>query len=167
MKRILKLTVVSLLLVSFLIPYTAFAETNDDDAEWQELGISEEEFYSILANNMDNSVSAYSSDLIAGYILSCGNQNGRLAVAGITRGKTGVIRCGIIDITIQRRKSGSSSWSYYTTLDDVYRDTSVCNLYEAFVVPGKYEYRAICTHYAKKNILSTQTIKNTSNVIAF
>lgn len=81
MKKVLKLAIVSLLLFSFIIPYTAFAETDGSDTEWQDIGVSQEEFYSILANNMDNSISVYTTGLITGYVISCGNENGKLAVA--------------------------------------------------------------------------------------
>lgn len=167
MKKVLKLAIVSLLLFSFIIPYTAFAETDGSDTEWQNIGVSQEEFYSILANNMDNSISVYTTGLITGYVISCGNENGKLAVAGITRGRTDVVKCGFMDITIQRRRHGSSSWGDYTTLNDVFNDSFVCNLYESFVVGGLYEYRAYCTHYAKKNALSTEKKKSYSNVVRF
>ena len=83
---------------------------------------------------MDNSISVYTTGLITGYVISCGNENGKLAVSGITRGRTDVVKCGFMDITIQRRRHGSSSWVDYTTLNDVFNDSFVCNLYESFVV---------------------------------
>ncbi|MBQ6018626.1 MAG: hypothetical protein IJL26_00470 [Clostridia bacterium] len=38
---------------------------------------------------------------------------------------------------------------------------------KSLTVTSGYQYRVTCTHYAKKSLLSTQKINNTSNTVTF
>ncbi len=165
MKRILKLTVVSLLLVSFLIPYTAFAATND--AEWQDIGISEEEFYALLSENADDAITAYTSGLISTYTISMAKDGNKLTILGYTRGRTDVIKCGFTQVIVQQRKDSSSKWNDYLTYKDLYADTFAYNLFREIFVPKGYQYRVTCIHYAKKNNISTEHISNYTKVYQY
>ncbi|MDE6751557.1 MAG: hypothetical protein K2J59_02135 [Eubacterium sp.] len=168
MKRVLKLSIVSLLLFSFIIPYTAFAETSEVDAQRQGIvEISEEEFYSMLPDNFDSGISTYASGLISSYIISIGQDGNKLTILGITRGVVDVKKCGFTKVTLQQRKNSSSSWTDYKTYKDLYKEQSIYNLCIELFVPKEYQYRVICTHYAKKNAFSTEKIDNSTKVYQF
>ncbi|MDE6412405.1 MAG: hypothetical protein K2K42_00700 [Eubacterium sp.] len=167
MKRILKLMVISILLFSFLIPYTAFAETDQCQTEWQDIELTEEEFNALLANNPNNAVTAYTTGLITRYAISATKSGSNLIVTGVTNGTVDVVKCGFTKVTIQRRKNSSSSWSNYKSYSDIYKDSFVCNLSKTLAVDKGYQYRITCTHYAKKSLFSTEKIDNTSNTVTF
>ena len=164
MKKTLKLIVVSLLLLSFLIPYTAFAETGETDAEWQDIELTEEEFNAYLADNPNNAVSTYAVGLIDGYLISASKSGSNLNVIGITRGITDVVKCGFTKVTIQFRLNSSAPWSTYKTYTDLYADTFAYSLSKTIAVRAG-QYRVTCTHYAKKSLFSTEKIDNTSNTV--
>ena len=161
MKKILKLIVISLLLVSFLIPYTAFAET---DAEWQDIELTEEEFNAYLADNPNNAISTYTVGLIDGYMISASKSGKNLIVTGITRGITDVKKCGFTKVTIQVRFNSTAPWSTYKSYTDLYND-SILYILEKTIVAPTGQYRVTCTHYAKKSLFSTEKINNTSNTV--
>lgn len=167
MKKILKLAVISLLLFSFFVPYTAFAEVSGTDAEWQDIELTEEEFDALLANNPNNSISAYTSGLITTYMISATKSNKNLIITGRTSGTSEVTKCGFTKVTIQQRKNSSSSWSEYQSYSSLYSDSRIYSISKTLTVPSGYQYRVTCTHYAKKNIFSTESINNTSNIVTF
>ena len=164
MKKLLKLIVISLLLFSFLVPYTAFAETGEIDAEWQDIELTEEERNAYLANNPNNAVSTYATGLISSYLISASKSGSNLIITGITRGATGVKRCGFTKVTIEVRYNSTAPWSTYKTYTDLY-DDSVIYILDKSIAVRSGQYRVTCTHYAKKNILSTEKINNTSNTV--
>ena len=53
----------------------------------------------------------------------------------------------------------------YKTYDDLYTDGHTYILSKSIAVASGYQYRVTCTHYAKKNLFSTQKINNVSNVV--
>ncbi len=168
MKKFFKLMITSLLLFSFLIPYTAFAEVSGTNPEWHDIELSEEEFNAILENNPDDGITPYTSGLITLYriaISKSGTNN--LVIAGKTSCTSEVVKCGFSTITIQRRANSSSSWVKYKSCETEYNNSSICNLSRSYTVDKGYQYRVVCTHYAKKNLLSTEKINNTSNIITF
>ena len=167
MKKFLKVLVISLVLFSFLIPYTAFAETNENQPKWQDIELSEEEFNSLLANNPDNAISTYTTGLITTYAISATKSGSNLIVSGRTVGSTEVVKCGFTKVTIQQRKNSSGSWSNYQSYSSLYADRGIYNLSKTLAVPSGYQYRVTCTHYAKKSLFSTEKIDNTSNTVTF
>ena len=164
MKKILKLLVICLLLFSYLIPYTAFAETGETDVEWQDIELSEEEFNSLLANNPDNGISTYTTGLITMYRISASKSGNNLIVGGKTNCTADVVKCGFSKVTIQVRLNSTAPWSTYKTYTDLYVDSRVYNLSKTIAVSSG-QYRVTCTHYAKKSLLSTEKINNTSNIV--
>lgn len=167
MKKLFKIMVISLLLFTFLVPYTAFAEIGGTDTEWQDIALSEEEFNAILKNNPNNDITPYTSGLIKTYSISIGKSGSNLIIAGKTNCSYEVTKCGFTKVTIQQRKNSSSSWSEYKSYTDLYNNTSIYNLSKTIAVPSGYQYRVTCKHYAKKNIFSTESISNTSNTVTF
>lgn len=166
MKKVLKLSIVSLLLFTFLVPYTAFAKADETNLEWQDIELSEEEFNAILENNPANDIAPYTSGLITLYRIAISKSgNSSLVIAGQTNCSTGVVKSGFTIVTIQQRKNSSSSWSNCETYKDIYSESRVCNLSKTVPVTSGYQYRVTCTHYAKKNFLSTEKINNISNIV--
>lgn len=108
------------------------------------------------------------SGLIFQFYLSVNKiDNTTLCISGLTDCDAVVVKCGFKNLKVQRRANSSSSWSDYYDFGNLYRDTFGYYLSRDLTVEPGYQYRATCKHYAKKNILSTQTISNTSNIVTF
>lgn len=105
------------------------------------------------------------TSLIHSYSLYLTKTGNTLNITGQTYCSTEVIRCGFKNLKIQRRKTSDDSWEDYYEYGNVYADTIAANLDTTLLVASGYQYRISCKHYAKKNILSVQTIANTSNIV--
>lgn len=105
------------------------------------------------------------SGLITSYGLSLEKSGTTLKIYGQTYGSTGVVKCGFKNLIIQRRASSSDSWSEYHDFGNVYADATAANLSTTLSVASGYQYRISCKHYAKKSLLVTQSISNTSNIV--
>lgn len=105
------------------------------------------------------------SGLIYSYALNLSKNGTTLHITGLTNCTTEVVKCGFKNLTIQRRKSSSDSWSDYYEYGDVYIESTGANLNTTLVVASGYQYRISCKHYAKKSLLVTQTIANTSGIV--
>lgn len=103
--------------------------------------------------------------LIYAYRLTLSQNGTTLNIGGQTSCSIEVVKCGFKDLVIQRRKNSSDSWSDYYDYGNVYVETNSANLSTTLVVESGYQYRISCKHYAKKNLLSIQTISNTSNIV--
>lgn len=165
MKKFFMSAVIFILLLSFLLPTVAFAADGGQPEEWQDITLTEQEMDDILALNPDNGISTYASDLITMYHIAIAKSGNNLIVAGKTYAIPEVKKCGFKEVVIQRRKTSSNSWSTYTKYTDLYIDVSSYTLSKTIAVPSGYQYRVTCIHYAKKSLLSTQKINNTSNIV--
>lgn len=105
------------------------------------------------------------ASLIHAYGLDLTKNGNTLHITGQTYGSTEVVKCGFKDLTIQRRKTSDDSWKDYYEYGNVYVDSVLANLNTTLVVESGYQYRISCKHYAKKNLLSVQTIANTSGIV--
>lgn len=88
-----------------------------------------------------------------------------MGIDGLTRGTLSVVKSGMIDIVIQRRASSSAAWGDYLDLDDYLVDAGVADYGRDIALPSNYQYRVYWKHYAKKNLLSTEKIKNYSKAV--
>lgn len=167
MKRIISLTISICFMFSLFVSNTAFASAEEEVYEWQDISLSEEEFNEILSQNPNNDTRPYATGLINGYYIGVSKDGNTLIVAGKTIGTTGVIKCGFSKVTIQRRKTGSTEWSDYIPYTDLYNDFNLYNLSKSCLVTPGFQFRVVCTHYAKKNILSVEKIDNVSNIVTF
>lgn len=113
----------------------------------------------------DQEYESRATGLIHIYSLSLAKTGTTLYIGGQTIAASGVVKCGFKDLMIQRRKSSSDSWADYYEYGNVYRDAIAANLETTLVVASGYQYRISCKHYAKKSLLVTQTISNTSNIV--
>ena len=103
--------------------------------------------------------------LIGSYGLSLTKTGTTLYLRGQTYGSPDVVTCGFKNLTVERRKTSDDSWKDYYEFGNVYVDAVAANLETTLVVESGYQYRISCKHYAKKNLLSVQTIANTSGIV--
>lgn len=107
---------------------------------------------------------------VTGLILSYGIQlsvNGTtLKILAETNCVSNVVKSGFKNCVVQRKKVTSATWSDYYDYGDLYADTYSAILNTTLAVESGYQYRISCKHYAKKNLLLTQSISNTSNVVS-
>lgn len=165
MKKLFMSAVIFILLLSFLLPTVAFAADGSQPEEWQDITLTEQEMEDILALNPDNGVSAYASNLITIYNIAISKKGNTLMIVGKTYGISEVKKSGFKEVVIQQRKTSSDSWSTYTKYTDLYLDSTSYVISKSLTVPSGYQYRVTCIHYAKKSLLSTQKINNTSNIV--
>ena len=108
------------------------------------------------------------SGLILHFSLSATKENSTtLAIDGSTVCDPVVVKCGFKGLKVQRRANSSSSWSDFYDYGNVYRDSWSYVIDRELPVDPGYQYRVVCKHYAKVNLLNTQTISNTSNIVTF
>lgn len=165
MKKFFMSAVVFTLLISLLLPTVVFAADDSQPEEWQDISLSEEEIEDILALNPNNDISTRASNLILSYNIAISKSGNSLLIVGTTVGNSDVKKCGFKEIVIQQRKTINDSWSTYTKYTDLYLDTFGYTITKSITVPSGYQYRVTCVHYAKKSLLSTQKISNTSNIV--
>ena len=116
----------------------------------------------------DSSDEIQASGLIYHYNLAASKKDSTtLKIEGTTSCDPVVVKCGFKNLKVQRRANSSSSWSDYYDYGNVYQDGDYAILSRHLPVDPGYQYRVTCKHYAKKNILNTQTISNTSNIVTF
>jgi len=116
-----------------------------------------------LKTTDENGVRA--TGLIASYNLSLSKSGTTLHLTGHTTCSPDVVKCGFKNLVVERRKSSSYSWSEYYDYGNVYIETFGASLDTSLSVASGYQYRISCKHYAKKSLLVTQTISNTSGIV--
>ena len=104
------------------------------------------------------------SGLIASYSITLSKNGSTLKLVANTSCVTGVTKCGLKELVIQKR-STTSAWEDYIVFTDLYSNSYTHSYSNSYNVPSSYQYRATCKHYAKKSLLNTQTIDNTSNIV--
>lgn len=155
------------IVLSFLFIFqTSFTALANDEADWVDAYFTQEEFEEILSQNVNNQATTFASGLIYGYAIGLSGSGTNLYVAGKTTCDPDVVKCGFTVVTIKRRTSSTASWTTYKTYEDLYISNCAYTLAKTISVPTGYQYRVYCTHYAKKNLFSTEKINNTSNIIA-
>ncbi len=108
------------------------------------------------------------SGLIYHYNLAASKKDSTtMIIEGSTVCDPVVVKCGFKNLKVQRRANSSSSWSDFYDYGNVYFDTNAAAIARDLPVDPGYQYRVTCKHYAKKNILNTQSISNTSNIVTF
>lgn len=167
MKKLFSTVIATLLFVALLIPNMTSFAVDDASAEWQDITLTQEELDEIFSNNSMNNVIPHATGLINMYNIAISKSGNTLYIAGKTIGSAEVIKAGFTEVIVQQKLPTTSKWSTYQKYTDLYFDTSSYTLTKSLVVPSGYQYRVICTHYAKKSLLSTQKIDNTSNVLIF
>ena len=126
---------------------------------------SVEKLSSGTETSLSQEANTRATGLIYSYSLNLSKTGTTLYISGTTVGTLDAVRTGFKNLEIERRKTTSDSWKTYYDYGNVYRDSGGANLNTTLVVEAGYQYRISCKHYAKKNILSVQTISNTSNIV--
>ena len=164
MRRVLKSISLILLSLIMIIPSITVFAAEEEVPECQDITMSDEEIDEFLAPYMVDNTMSRASGLITAYGMGIQKSGTSLKIVGKTACASGVTKCGIIDIVIQRRLRSTDSWTKYTSVEDKYNSSTGCVLTTSITVPSGYQYRITCTHYAKK-ILSTEKITNISNIV--
>ncbi len=165
MKKRIKLLFLVCLSLIMLIPTNAYAHDNSIP-EWEDANISQEEFDRILAPYEKSNEKARTAGLITRYAIGLEKSGSQLSIVGKTICAPGVVKSGFTEIVIQRRKAINDSFSTYDTYYDLYSNSTSYAISKKITPTPGYQYRVTCTHYAKKSLLSTEKIKNTSNIIS-
>lgn len=168
MKKFFKTALIVALCLVSAFPFNSFA-VDGEKVQWYDINLTDSKIQRILDLNPQNNSSTRASDLILYFnvgIAKSENGTNLNLVAKITC-ETDVVKCGFKKIVVQRRATTSSAWSTCFTFEDLYDDCPDYLIARQIAVTGGYQYRAVCTFYAKKNILSTQKIELASNIVTF
>lgn len=162
MKKILSIILSVVIVLTCLVPSTAFADNSPEDNVFY----TQEEF-----ELFEHTYATYSSTRATGLItdknLGIGKNGTNLIISGYTQGKSVVKKCGFTKVVIQRKKSSSTSWSNYKTYEDLYSESNYYQLSKSVVVASGYQYRVTAIHYAKQSLFSTQKIEATTSYLQF
>lgn len=168
MKKFFRTALVVVLCLVSAFPFNSFA-ANEGKVQWYGIDLTENEIQRILDLNPQSNASSKATGLIIFYNVGIDKSSTGTTlklVAKITC-DIDVVKCGFKKIVIQRRVTTSSAWTNYLTYEDLYDDGFAYTIARQISVTTGYQYRAVCTFYAKKNILSTQKIELDSNVMTF
>lgn len=166
MKKFFKTALIVALCLITVLPINSFA-ADSEKVQWYGIDLSENEIQRILDLNPQNNTATRASDLILLYNVGIDKDGTNLNLVAKLMCDLDVVKCGFKKIVIQRRATTSSAWSNYLIYEDLYFDGSDYTIARRISVSTGYQYRAVCTFYAKKNILSTQKIELDSNVMTF
>lgn len=166
MKKLLKTVLVVLLCITSAFSFNSFA-AEGEKVQWYDIDITDGEMQEILDLNPQNNASTRASDLILTYNAGINREGSTLYLVAKMVCDVDVVKCGFKKIVIQRRATASSSWSNYVTYEDLYNDNSAHLISRAISITSGYQYQAVCTFYAKKNILVTQKIVLDSNIVTY
>ncbi len=151
MKSFLKKAVCVVFAVLMLLPANICAMAND--------------VYAPETVEVQNEDMARISGLIATYYIGISASGTNLKIGAKIACKPEVVKCGFKEIMVQRRKSSLDSWADYFSYKEIYADRSTNDYTNTVPVSSGYQYRVNCKFYAKKNLLSTQTISANSNTV--
>ena len=119
-----------------------------------------------ISENENKSAETRVSGLIYSYGIELSVVSGTtLKIRAETNCNAEVVKCGFKNFVVQRKKTTNTIWSDYYDYGDLYSDAYAASVNTTLTVASGYQYRISCKHYAKKSLLLTQSISNTSNVV--
>lgn len=160
MKKAITVLMCMILLFSSLV-FNAGAENNEEFTPY----VIDFVVTTDLSNAENVDAETRATGLIHSYYLSLSKSGTTLILSGETVGTSEVVRTGFKNLVVERRKTSSDSWKEYYDYGNIYYDTILTNLSTTLAVESGYQYRISCKHYAKKSLLVTQTVSNTSNIV--
>lgn len=168
MKKFFKTALIVALCMITAFPFNSFA-VDGEKVQWYDIDLTENEIQRILDLNPQNNTSTRATDLILAYNVGIDKSSTgtKLNLVAKLTCDIDVVKCGFKKIVIQRRTNANVAWSTYLTYEDLYYDDFAYTIARQIAVSGGYQYRAVCTFYAKKNILSTQKIELASNIVTY
>lgn len=161
MKRFFSLVLFAVLLLSCCVFQTSAVE--DDGFVPRVVDFS---LTAPIIETANDSAGSRATGLIMMYALDLSATGNTLTIRAETYCNAVVVKSGFKDFVVQRKKATDSKWSDYYDYGDLYIDTYAASINTTLVVESGYQYRLSCKHYAKKSLLVTQNISNTSNVVA-
>lgn len=114
----------------------------------------------------DETSESRATGLITSYKLGIALNGTTLTIRAETSCIPDVVKCGFKNFVVERKKASSSTWSEYHDYGDLYNETFAASITTTLSVVSGYQYRVTCKHYAKKSLLVTQSVSNTSNIVA-
>lgn len=157
----MKKVLLFLLCICLMLSSVGLASAEDYGALNGELEI-------VNAENSSSSSGTRATGLIRSYSLHIEREGSTLLkIYGLTSCDLSVVRCGFKGLKVQRRLNSSSSWTTYHDYGNDYIDSDYYAIGFGLNVEPGYQYRLVCKHYAKKNILSIETISNQTGYVAF
>ena len=166
MKKLFNTALIVALCMITAFPFNSFA-VDGEKVQWYDIDLAENEIQQILDLNPQKNASTRASDLILLYNVGIDKDGTNLNLVAKLTCDLDVVKCGFKKILIQRRTNANVAWSTCFTFEDLYDDGFAYTIARRIAVTTGYQYRAVCTFYAKKNILSTQKIELTSNVVTY
>ncbi|MBQ8029422.1 MAG: hypothetical protein IJ262_08475 [Clostridia bacterium] len=118
-----------------------------------------------LYEDENQSAETRASGLILSYGIRLSVTGTTLKILAETICNPEIVKSGFKNFVVQRKKSSSSTWSDYYDYGNLYSESYAATVNTTLAVASGYEYRVTCKHYAKKNLFSTQSISNVSDVV--
>lgn len=141
---------------------SAFASVDSEPAS-NDYYISDEDFEKLEHVDAEsNMISTYSTGLITGKTLSLAKNGSNLIIKGTTKSLEAK-KCGFTYIKLQQYKNGS--WVDYKVFDDIYTETTYCNVTKSVAGAKGYKYRVVAEHYARKSIFTREKIANQTSAL--
>lgn len=165
MKKTLKNFLIIVLALLMIFPSTAYAAEDEAFKEWQDVTFTQEEIDEMTSLNSESQIMPLTSGLILTNSVSVTVKSGKLGIYAVTSCSSDVVKCGYKELIIQQRKKGAVAYGDYYAYTKLYKDGSSYVLSKTQTVPSGYEYRVVCTHYAKKNIFSTEKKVSCSSTV--
>lgn len=160
MKRLISLLLCAVLLFSCCAFQTSAVNDENFVPYVVDFSLTSPNFES--ANNFEES---RASGLILSYGLGLSVSGKTLTISAETYCIASVVKSGFKNLVVQRKLTTSSTWSDYYDYGDLYNDNYIALLTTKLAVSSGYQYRVTCKHYAKKSLLVTENITNTSNIV--
>ncbi len=165
MKKTLKRFLLIALAVVMLLPSSAYAAEEEAFEKWQDTTFTQEEIEEFSSLNPESQIMPLATGLILNNYVTASVKSGKLGIYAVTNCASTVKKCGYKEVLIQRRKKGAVAFGDYYVYKSLYKEGTSYTLSKTQSVPSGYQYRVICTHYAKKNLFSTEKKVSTSNIV--
>lgn len=158
MKKIFKKTIALILSLTAMFSFEIFTvDVSAVSTQKDIINVNE------LSSNPENS--ARVTGLIDSYYIGVNRSGDYMHLLAKVNCIYDVVKCGFKEIKIYRKVTGTTNWTFVRSYEDLYRDGCAHSVGIELQILPNFDYRATCIHYAKKNILMTQTIDDYSNVI--
>lgn len=167
MKKFFRTIFIVFLCLISVLPMKGVA-IDGEKIQWYDAGFTEERMQQILDLNPQQNFSTRATDLILTYNIAIAKNSTNSTYIDMVAKMfctASVVKCGFKKIVLQKRATTSSAWVNSLTLNDLYYDGSDHAIGKTFAVSKGYQYRVVCTFYAKKSLLVTQKIEHTSNYV--
>lgn len=158
MKNKFKKTIALVLALVSIFSFEVFASDNSHIYEKKDVIL-----FNGIETNTDNSTRV--TGLIGSYYIGVARHGDYMHLVAKVNCIPDVTKCGFKEIIVYRKVTGTTNWTFVRSYEDLYYNGCSHSVEIELQILPNFDYRATCIHYAKKNILMTQTIDDYSNVI--